>query len=727
VVGGALLGGLGGFYLSTFYATRKELRSVDSKYHTILNNKLGLPRGTPWALAFGIDSAASGAGKAKRRPDLWEVQSTAIYSNFCCVMADMADTPWKRAARSAFALSLSKWGICGDPARAQLTYLIPEIERSLSVAPVRQLADAMLLVVASAEVQLTTCEGREYTLARRRLAAHGRWTIDDDSAVVLSGEAAHFAAPVSTRVFAPLAEGGLGAPTVGMAILLHAGAISVGCFCDTPFVSQRGASGRWLASFDAAMRRHPQLPRAAKLQWLATAAWLVENKVNPTKPEQCRQFGIARPPIGAVPCGPRREWEQPGGRSELRVRATQWRGKPGGPSAEEWAAEIREKFGVGNRRTTATEWEHGGADKQERANGPRVFELMTGDESFTAQGGEATWLRGRAPTPGAAGIEPPPVDEDGFVEGWEGRFAAVVDTFTIDDDAYLTRVDGRRVDESELDGCAPIVQMYVRARLRIGECAIVDIPEAIKFKGKERTLNVWVCRRSFRQMALWCARIDATDVFSLDASWDTVRDENGYPTFEDGGITCMRGARAATHHSGSVDGGVLFEPEGDNNYIGEAAAHLDMHHRLTRGARVVVMFDALSPVQALYRFTRRHNRVRQTFNISELLESWRQALGSAAAVVHVWRTSHVGDTINEWPDAEAGAMVKSTAAPTPVPRAARFKHRSMKFNAHRKGAREWMGDMMRRECVARLRATSHGTQYFEEGDLVIGELSGERT
>ena len=49
----------------------------------------------------------------------------------------------------------------------------------------------------------------------------------------------------------------------------------------------------------------------------------------------------------------------------------------------------------------------------------------------------------------------------------------------------------------------------------------------------------------------------------------------------------------------------------------------------------------------------------------------------------------------------------------------------MKFNAHRKGAREWMGDMMRHECVARLRATSHGTQYFEEGDLVIGELSGE--
>ena len=63
----------------------------------------------------------------------------------------------------------------------------------------------------------------------------------------------------------------------------------------------------------------------------------------------------------------------------------------------------------------------------------------------------------------------------------------------------------------------------------------------------------------------------------------------------------------------------------------------------------------------------------------------------------MWRTSHVGDTINEWPDAEAGSMVKSTAAPNPVPRAVRFAHRTMKFNAHRKGAREWMGDMTRSE------------------------------
>jgi hypothetical protein len=735
IVGGALLGGLGGFYLSNFYATREELRGVDSKFVNILNSKMGLPRGSPWALTFGIDSAEKGVGKARRRPMMWEVQTTAIYSNFCSVMADVADTPWKRAARSAVALAMAKWGVCGDPARACLTHLVPEIERSLREAPVRHLADAMLLAIASAEEQMVVCEGREYMLARRRVQAMGRWTIHDDTGGVLSGGASHFALPDTPCVFTPLGEGGLGAPTGGMAALLHAGCISVGCFCDTPFASQGEPSFRWLANFDDAKRRHPSLSRAVKLPWLVAMAWLRKQAVPPSRPESCRQFVLptVSKPQSAAPRRPPRGWERPGGVSLVRVLAAQWRGKEGGPPPEAWADAIRVSFGVGDRRSLAVEWKHGGSDRQERANGPRIFDLLSGDGEYSAHGGEASWLAGRASTcEGVAAESPPVVDDDGFVVGWEQRFAAVVRRFVVDDEAFLVHGEstgqggsGRRVLEGELDGLEPIVQMYVRARVRIGECKIVDIPEVVKFTGRVRTLNVWVCRRSFREMAMWCARVDATDVFSLDASWDKVRNEDGIVQIEEANVTLMRGARAATHHSGRVDGGVLSEPEGDNNYIGEAVAHLDMHASRSRGARIVVMFDALSPVQAMHRFARRHNRVRQTFNISELLESWRQALGTAAAIVHLWRTSHVGDTINEWPDAEAGAMVASTAAPTAVPRARGLTHRSMRFNAHRKGAREWMADMSRRACVAKLRETSVDTQYWEEGDLVIGTLSGE--
>ena len=42
--------------------------------------------------------------------------------------------------------------------------------------------------------------------------------------------------------------------------------------------------------------------------------------------------------------------------------------------------------------------------------------------------------------------------------------------------------------------------------------------------------------------------------------------------------------------------------EGDDNYLGELAAQIDAFNSLNAGSRVVVVFDAQSPIRALHTF-----------------------------------------------------------------------------------------------------------------------------
>ena len=714
LVGGALLGGLGGFYLSCHYATRKELNEIESLFVRIYDTKMGRPPGSPWAQIFSVSSAAAGEGNARRRPHLHEVGQTALYSNICNVMADVADSPWKLNARSSLALAMSRWGVCGDPATWPLDYLIPELERSLAKAKVRHLADAWLLIEAKAERRLLTLEGREHGLARRRLAAEGRWRIDDDSHNVLHASADHFASPASLQLFTPTAIGGLGMPCLGMAALMHAGALAVGNFCDTPFIS----GCRWMSDYGAARSRHPSLPKgsAAAKAWAAAISWMDSHGVLPTRPEPCRFARLAREPLTAT-SRILREWERPGGRSKLRERACAERGAAGETTTEQWKLLLAAEFGA-VEKPPAVEWEHGGFERSELARGPSVFNLLEGDGTYKVEGGEARWRRRAAP-PGSGDIS---VDADGFAVGWEKVFTEVTEAFTIDDEAWMCWAGGRRVEVAELDGLAPVVQLYVRARVRMGAVPVINSPEVCK--SRKQLLNVWVCRRSFREMALWAARAAATDVYTLDASWEAVKSDEGIPQYDARGLPLMRGSRAAVHHSGRVHGGMLYEREGDNNYIGEAVAHLDYLGAVQTGARVVVMFDALSPVQAVERFRHRHNRVRQTFYCSELLETWRQSMQRAEVLVNVWRTSHIGDVYNELADVEAAAAMERPTV-VPAPRAESMRHRSMRFSAHSRGPRQFLCELVKLESAEIVHATSKHTQYWEPGDLVIGEICGE--
>ena len=89
----------------------------------------------------------------------------------------------------------------------------------------------------------------------------------------------------------------------------------------------------------------------------------------------------------------------------------------------------------------------------------------------------------------------------------------------------------------------------------------------------------------------------------------------------------------------------MHEPEGNDNYLAEMAAMMDSLAAEEEGGRIVVVFDATSPVHAMIRF--RHAHVWHAASHPwHALSAWgRQGQPSSAAVTRfpkkVWKTRAV--------------------------------------------------------------------------------------
>ena len=198
-------------------------------------------------------------------------------------------------------------------------------------------------------------------------------------------------------------------------------------------------------------------------------------------------------------------------------------------------------------------------------------------------------------------------------------------------------------------------------------------------------------------------------VWTLDGSWRHI-DKVG-----------MVAASAAARHDGLLVGGRL-EVDADgmplNAYLGELAAQVDWAH--AEGARrVMVGFDAVSPVLALLRFRSMHDRSRSASYRDDWLASFSAELRLERfdVVIFYHLKSHTGISLNEYADKEAG-VAASTEFYRTIRGVGRAAHASAYFGAFR-------GDRQKAERVfgaavrARLRAESVNTQWLEPGDLRV--------
>ena len=163
-------------------------------------------------------------------------------------------------------------------------------------------------------------------------------------------------------------------------------------------------------------------------------------------------------------------------------------------------------------------------------------------------------------------------------------------------------------------------------------------------------MNLDEARHMFSQLIQWQARVQPTHAVTLDGTKQQVKI---------GSQTRTVGARAGVFHDGSVVGGVLNDAEGDDNYVAELAAQIDALRNLDEHCRVVVVFDATSPVRSMLNFRTVGARARQDKHLARWLEVFDYLAAQPEVVVLLWQPSHCGEPCNERADLAADEAAQS--------------------------------------------------------------------
>ena len=171
----------------------------------------------------------------------------------------------------------------------------------------------------------------------------------------------------------------------------------------------------------------------------------------------------------------------------------------------------------------------------------------------------------------------------------------------------------------------------------------------------------------------------------------------------------------AVRHDGRRLGARVQEPEGADNYLAELAAQIAAAHAEDEGGRLVLMFDATSPVYAARRFRGRCHRHKQAKYASEWLETLNKLLDRQEIAVMWWQTSHVGAPANEWADEEAERQAREGV--TEEVFRARCEMGSMRYSLPKESVVAWATPLARGVVQRKLQAACSNAQSREEYDI----------
>ena len=670
LVTNGLFQGLAGFKCSTVYYSFEWMEDVEKEWRRVFNRKARRDSSTPACLLYEDGGGAEGEG----RRHLWAIGCSSLYVAFTRALADREDTSQRAAARSALALGLSRWGVQGDPRTHSWRHLSESLEKHLKGRH-KYLGEAFMFISSLVRDDDSPEE-------------NWRWAVEPKTWDPLHETRPHFRRLESIALFDTEKMGGLG---IEPAVWLLDARIRVAGQMATWGDGEDGP--RWL-SFEEARRLYPWLHAKAATEWNKTVAALEERLEEVVAPEReavrgWGQRGLVLDSDGlrlsqrTVKCTSTNE----AGEAALHaaILATQRDVREGRPPGQvEWESLLRSTF-RGIQEPKMGEWCVGGGDAHADAKGGRIF-LDIGCEE-EPRGGEASWLRRSD------------IDEHGFLAGWEERASKMRFNYVFDEMGFLGLRQGGRLESHQLGQLDPAVQITARARLALGD---VEVIPGDGTKRQETHVQLSTQRELWGRLTTWSARICATRIYTLDGGWREVKTE-------DGGRVRIA-TRAAIDHEGHVLGGRIFEKDVKaDNYIAELAAQLDaLTDAVRRGSeeRVIVVFDAMSPVRAMLRFGRLSARARGDRLAAELLEHFERLRRRVAVLVLLWQTSHVGEPLNEWADVACDTF--GLEDDYPIPRGI-VEFASMTFPAHRSSAQEYVMQGMRRVVAARLRKRVFGT------------------
>ena len=662
LVTNGLFQGLAGFKCSTVYYPFEWMEEVEKEWRRMFNKKARRDASTPACLLY-----EGGGGAAGGRRHLWAIGCASFYVSFTRALADASDTSQRAAARSALALSLSRWGVQGDPRLFSWRHLTSALERHLRGRQ-RYLGEAFMFISSLLQ-------------GDKPSSVNWRWVYQPETWDPLHEGRPHFRTLESMALFEPEQHGGLGIEPAPR--LLDARIRVVGQMYTWGALHENAR----VMSFDEARRLYPWLTASARAEWDRTSADIEERLDGVVVPEReasrawdQRGLRVSGGELGVHSCAGRTTRTDAVSEGKLHdaIRRALGELKCGAePTSVDWESLLRDTF-LGIRRPIADEWCVGGGDAQADARGGRVFCDIDCEEE--PRGGEASWLCR------------PDVDDQGFLVGWMERAGDMRAQFRFDSEGYLCSRCGTRLELQQLMQLGPAVQIVARARLALGDVEVLP-GDGIKRQATHVQLSAQRCL--WEKLTTWSARIDATRIYTLDGGWRDVKTDNG--------VTKIA-TRAAIDHEGHVLGGRICEEDvNEDNYIAELAAQLDaLTDAASRGTeeRIIIVFDATSPVRAMLRFGRLSARARGDRLASELLEHFERLRRRVAALVLLWQTSHVGEPVNEWVDVMCDKFGLDDDYPIPRGRVA---FASITFPDHKGTAQAYAMSGMSRIVAQRLR------------------------
>ena len=664
LVSDSLLGGLAEFYLRSLYITREQAEQVERKWRRVYNARCQRDSSTPRALLYG--KGAIGRG----RRHVWSVGIAALFDCMTTAMSDMHESAQRVSTRAAVARRAAVWGCRQDPLSWSSEHVTVELEAYLDKQECRWLGDAYWL--AAGVLNAAAAKDEDPVRGGRCcLQATGALPLGDP----LREECEHFTSPSSTLVFEPVKKGGLGMVAVGG--IIRAQCVAVEDFCS---LARAGQDAEWLYDFEEACDAWPLAENGVdENTWLRVvcAVASVHEPVSPSARRGC-VVAAGTPEViwsdgSAAECARRLQAVA----SRLVMVAA---GDAPDPGAAEWVGVLRSCFTYELKVPEPSEWDSGGWDPLRVAGSARVVVDLGGEP--TRLGGRSDWL---------ADDE---VGEDGYLAGWRERLRRFRRAFEVDNGGFVcwrpnesgTR-PGSRVTVAEATELPVMIALFVQSRWAVGDVRLSCGPPV---KCKDTFVNVDVARDSFDKCLELTAKVAPSFAGTGDASFDVIRNEKGGVVFKelaDGSMVPAKVvARAAGLPCGGFIGAVMEEPEGNDNYLGELAALMDVLRQAPPGGVVVIVFDATSPVHALLKFVRAGSREKQRYYGGEWLEELWRLIQRQRLVWFWWQTSHVGAPLNEWADLladEAKALPAVAVSRGPVTFA------SLRWAGARGGVHEW--------------------------------------
>ena len=246
------------------------------------------------------------------------------------------------------------------------------------------------------------------------------------------------------------------------------------------------------------------------------------------------------------------------------------------------------------------------------------------------------------------------VGSDGFTLNWREQAASLLAPFNVNSSGMLVwRRSDRVVTLEQGSLLPPGLRLLVRARHVLNANEDLPIHNGRRIKRKDTHVNLHECNAMLGNVTRWQARIRATHFVTIDAT---------------GAGEGRAGARVACFDNEDVFGGILDEPEGGDNYIGELAGQIDAFAQLDEHSRVVVVFDATSPIRSMMAFRRLGARSRQDKHLSRLIETLEALVRRVEVAVFLWQPSHCGEPINELADVLAAQASEEEGPPVPIMR-----------------------------------------------------------